>query len=213
MMRARVIVGSVAIALLTACGENPQTGQVTDPELYSPPIARKPALEIPSEPRTLEPMEVAGVAMAPREYYEGKLRILLPKAAREIAVQPSMRGADSKGPDFAGRTPGNDLMFAIGLTGIPQLASRVDDEFGYVTGQIESSYPPGAVIRKELVAQDGRHWIHMEIKSDRHVFIAMTSLKQEWLRIEAILGPNADSRWTEVVRKMLENTVTADGHY
>ena len=65
MMRARVIVGSVAIALLTACGENPQTGQVTDPELYSPPIARKPALEIPSEPRTLEPMEVAGVAMAP----------------------------------------------------------------------------------------------------------------------------------------------------
>jgi hypothetical protein len=137
MMRARVIVGSVAIALLTACGENPQTGQVTDPELYSPPIARKPALEIFSEPRTLEPMEVAGVAMAPREHYEGKLRILLPKAAREIAVPPSMRGPDSKGPDFTGATPGNDLMFAIGLTGIPQLASRVDRRPGDPPDRVE----------------------------------------------------------------------------
>jgi hypothetical protein len=207
------IVGTVFVAVLSGCSDDPYGGQTTDPALYAPPTVRRPVAEIPAEPRMLEPTEVAGVELVPREFYEGKLRLLLPKQLRELPVPESMRDSGPYPLDILRMTPGTEFRFAMGLSDIPQLASRVDDEFGYVSGQIESSYPPGSVKSKQVALIDGRHWIQMEIESDKRLFVSMTSLNQRWLRIEVMLAPGADAKWAEVVRKMWENSITADGHY
>lgn len=211
-MRSLGLAAVLLTALLpVACGESSNQPPMSDPSLYEPKIVREKDAGKPAAPRTLAPVVVSGVALAPTELYDGKLRILLPQTFRRLpAATVAERFKTGAKPDAMFQSPDESMFIVVALLPTPLLPAKVADAFPAAKRALAATYPDCPTRIETLVEVDGRNWMRFDLDGDKRAMIAMTSLDGRQLRIEAIFLKKPEQKWVDVVRKMWETAVVSD---
>lgn len=209
---------ALASALTTAgCGDSSGSPKVVDPALYEPPIVREGEVKKPSaaksEPRTLRPAIVSGMAMAPQLLFDGKLRMLVPQTFTQM---PEDRVAELFGsgarPDAVFQSADRKIFLVVALLKDPLLPDQVKGSFEATRKKMLAAYPD-CTERNETIAEvDGRPWMRFDLDGEKRVMVAVTSLDGKTLRIEASFIDKPEQKWVDAIRKSWDTAVLVDGH-
>lgn len=202
--------------MLASCGESSSSPKVSDPSLYEPTIVREdspPRKKSASEPRTLRPTTVAGVAMAPQTLLGGKLRLLVPQNFTQMPdseVSSLFKGGAR--PDAVFQSADKQMFLLVALLKDPMLPDQVKGGFEATKKSMLAIYPECTKRIETLAEVDGRTWMRFDLDGDKRVMAAVTSLDGRTLRVETTFVSKPDAKWTEAFKKMWETAVLVDGH-
>jgi hypothetical protein len=213
--RAAAMLGVAVSSLLAACDDSTSSPKVSDPALYEPTIVREdsPPRKKSSEPRSLRPTTVSGVAMAPQTLFDGKLRLLVPQnftQMPEAEVASLFKGGAR--PDAVFQSADKKMFLLVALLKDPMLPDQVKGGFEATKKSMLAIYPECTKRIETLAELDGRTWMRFDLDGEKRVMAAVTSLDGRTLRIETTFVSKPDAKWTEAFKKMWETAVIVDGH-
>lgn len=203
--------GLAIACVLVGCGESETQPKVVDPSIYEPPIVREDTprpKKAKSEPRTLKPTIVSGVAMAPQSLFDDKLRILVPQNFTQMS--DAEIGSLFKGnarPDAVFQSADKQMFIVVALLKDPLIPDQVRNAFEGVKKGMLAAYPECDKRSETLAEVDGRTWMRFDLDGEKRVMVAVTSFEGRTLRIEASFVTKPEPKFTDAVKKMWETAV------